>query len=74
MENPKALGFHQETTKDPIKQMETTEDSTDISRLVLYQTLFYLLAKLLQVSVTIQKFKIQDIILMCLEILLSKNT
>ena len=73
VENPKALGFHQETTKDLIKQMETMEDSTDISGLVLYQTLFYLLAKLLQVSVTIQKFKIQDVILMCLEILLSKH-
>ena len=73
VENPEALGFHQETTKDPIEQMETTEDSTDISGLVLYQTLFYLLEKLLQVSVTIQKFKIQDVILMCLEILLSKH-
>ena len=35
------------------------EDSTDISGLVLYQTLFYLLEKIL---VTIQKFKIQDVI------------
>ena len=35
------------------------EDSTDISGLVLYQTLFYLLEK---ISVTIQKFKIQDVI------------
>ena len=35
------------------------EDSTDISGLVLYQTLFYLLKKIL---VTIQKFKIQDVI------------
>ena len=42
MENPEALGFHQETMKDPIEQMETMEDSTDISGLVLYQTLFYL--------------------------------
>ena len=73
MENPEALGFHPETMKDPIEQKETMEDSTDISGLVLYQTLFYLLGKLLQVSVTIQKFKIQDIILMCLEILLSKH-
>ena len=73
MENPEALGFHQETMKDPIEQTETTEDSTDISGLVLYQTLFYLLEKLLQVSVTIQKFKIQDVILMCLQILLSKH-
>ena len=37
MENPEALGFHQE-------QMETTEDSTEIQGLVLYQTLYYLLA------------------------------
>ena len=59
MENPEALGFHQETTKDPIHQTETTEDSTDISGLVLYQTLFYFLEKIL---VTIQKFKIQDVI------------
>ena len=73
MENPEALGFHQETMKDPIERTETMEDSTDISGLVLYQTLFYLLEKLLQVLVTIQKFKIQDIILMYLEILLSKH-
>ena len=73
MENPEALRFHQETMRDQIKQTETTEDSTDISGFVLYQTLFYLLEKLLQVLVTIQKFKIQDVILMCLEILLSKH-
>ena len=67
MENPEALGFHQEQT-------ETMEDSTEIPGLVLYQTLFYLLEKfLLQVSVTIQKFKIQGVILMCLAILLSKH-
>ena len=80
VENPKVLGFHQE-------QMETMEDSTEISGkiriqsqdsipgLVLYQTLYYLLdvfhpkfSKVkdkrkekffLQVSVIIQKFKIQ---------------
>ena len=46
MENPEALGFHQETTKDPIEQTETTEDSTEIQGLVLYQTLFYLLKKI----------------------------
>ena len=59
MENPWALGFHQEPMKDPIEQMETTEDSTDISGLVLYQTLFYFIysRKLLQVSVTIQNSK-----------------
>ena len=67
MENPEALGFHQEQT-------ETTEDSTEIPGLVLYQTLFYLLEKfLLQVLITIQKFKIQVIILMSLAILLSKH-
>ena len=33
----RALGFHQE-------QMETTEDSTEILGLVLYQTLYYLLS------------------------------
>ena len=43
MENPEALGFHQETTEDPIEQMETMEDSTEIQGLVLYQTLFHLL-------------------------------
>ena len=54
--------------------METTEDSTDISGLVLYQTLYFIYSiKLLQVSVTIQKFKIQVVILMCLGILLSKH-
>ena len=26
VENPKELGFHHETMKDPIEQMETTED------------------------------------------------
>ena len=36
MENPEALGFHQEQT-------ETMEDSTEIPGLVLYQTLYYLL-------------------------------
>ena len=69
MENPQALGFHQE-------QMETMEDSTEIPGLVLYETLYYLLDQfypkfskvedkrkekfLLQVSVIIQKFKIQS--------------
>ena len=69
MENPEALGFHQE-------QMETMEDSTEIPGLVLYQTLYYLLDVfypkfskvedkrkenfLSQVSVIIQKFKIQS--------------
>ena len=31
---------------EKIEQTETTEDSTDISGLVLYQTLFYLLEKI----------------------------
>ena len=43
MENPEALGFHQE-------QMETMKDSTEIPGLVLYQTLFYLLEKILTTS------------------------
>ena len=46
------------------------EDSTDISGLVLYQTLFYLLEK---ISVTIQNSKFKTLSLMCLEILLSKH-
>ena len=46
MENPEALGFHQETMINPIKQTETMEDSTDILGLVLYQTLFYLVEKI----------------------------
>ena len=37
VENPEALGFHQEQT-------EMTEDSTEIPGLVLYQTLYYLLS------------------------------
>ena len=45
VDNLEALGFHQETTEDPIEQTETTEDSTEIPGLVLYQTLFYLLEK-----------------------------
>ena len=45
--------------EDPIEQTETTEDSTEILGLVLYQTLFYFIysRKLLQVSVTIQNTK-----------------
>ena len=41
MENPEALGFHQETTKEPRQQTETTENSTKTSGLVLYKTLHY---------------------------------
>ena len=82
MENPEALGFHQEQT-------ETMEDSTEIPGLVLYQTLYYLLDVfhpkfskvkdkrkekfLLHVLVIIQNSKSKVIILMCLAILLSKH-
>ena len=74
--------------KHPTEQTETMEDSTDISRLVLYQTLYYLLGvfyskfskveeekrkSLLQVSVIIQNSKSKVVILMCLAILLSKH-
>ena len=38
------------------------EDSTDISRLVLYQTLFYLLEKITTSFGYNTKFKIQDVI------------
>ena len=41
MENPEALGFHQETTKESRQQTETMENSTEIPGLVLYQTLHY---------------------------------
>ena len=61
MENPEALGFHQEMTKDPINQRKT-EDSTDISGLVLYQTLFYLLEKIATSFGYNTKFKILDVI------------
>ena len=81
MENPKALGFHQETTKESRQETEMMENSTKTSGLVLYKTLHYFstklknlifkLRKLLQISVT--KFKIIDVILMCLEILLYKH-
>ena len=73
MENPEAVGFHQEAMKDPIQQMETMEDSTEISGLVCIKPYFIYSRKFLQVLVTIQKFKIQVIILMCLKILLSKH-
>ena len=41
VENPEALGFHQETMKHPIEQKETTEDSSDprigfVSNLILF--------------------------------------
>ena len=57
-----ALGFHQETTKDSIQQPEMTEDATDISGLVLYRTLFYLLEKITTSFGYNTKFKIQDVI------------
>ena len=41
MENPEALGFHQETMKESTQQTETMEKSTEIPGLVLYQTLHY---------------------------------
>ena len=41
MENPEALGFHQETMKESRQRTETTENSTEIPGLVLYQTLHY---------------------------------
>ena len=56
------LVFHPETTVNPIKQMKTMEDSTDISGLVLYQTLFYLLEKITTSFGYNTKFKIQDVI------------
>ena len=69
MENPEALGFHQEQT-------ETTEDSTEISGLVLYQTLFIYSRKYSYYKFRLQykNSKSKVIILMCLEILLMKNT
>ena len=77
MENPEALGFHQEqmeTTEDPIEQTETMEDSKEIPGLVLYQTLFYFFLRKITTSFSYNtKFKIQVIILMCLTILLSKH-
>ena len=53
MENPEALGFHQEQT-------ETTEDSTEIPGLVLYQTLFYLLKKKILTTSFSYNTKIQN--------------
>ena len=41
MENPEALGFHQETTKESRQRTETTENLTEIPGLLLYQTLHY---------------------------------
>ena len=43
MENPEALGFHQETVKESTQQAEMTENSTEIPGLVSYQTLHYFL-------------------------------
>ena len=73
MENPEALGFHQETTKDPIEQMETMEDSTEIQGLVLYQTLFTRENFYYNFQLQYKNSKRQVVILMCLEILLSKH-
>ena len=62
MENPEALGFHQETTKDPIKQKEKWKIQQTFQDWFCIKPYFIYLRKLLQVSVTIQKFKIQDVI------------
>ena len=62
-----------ETMEDPIEQMETMEDSTEIPGLVLYQTLFYFLKKINTSFGYNTRFKIQVVILMCLTILLSKH-
>ena len=84
VENPQALGFHQEQTWKQWKIQQKYQKKSgfkrkNISGLVLYQTLCYLLDAfhlksskvedkgkekfLLQVSVTIQKFKIQKSLL-----------
>ena len=47
MENPEALGFHQETMKESTQQMETMKNSTEIPGLVLYQTLHYFFTRTL---------------------------
>ena len=41
MENPEALGFHQETMKELRQQTETMENSMKTSGSVLYKTLHY---------------------------------
>ena len=41
MENPEALGFHQETMKESRQQTEMMENSAKIPGLVLYQTLHH---------------------------------
>ena len=46
MENPEALGFHQETTKESRQQTEMTENLAKTSGLVLYKTLHYFSTKL----------------------------
>ena len=50
MENPEALGFHRETTKESTQQTEMMENSTEIPGLVSYQnfTLFLLYALVLE--------------------------
>ena len=53
MENPEALGFHQETTKESTQQMETMENSTEIPGLVSYQTLHYFLVSKLYIIFTL---------------------
>ena len=46
MENPEALGFHQETMKESRQQTEMTENLAKTSGLVLYKTLHYFITKL----------------------------
>ena len=46
MENPEALGFHQETTKESRQQTEMMENLAKTSELVLYKTLHYFITKL----------------------------
>ena len=53
MENPEALGFHQETMKESTQQTETTENSTKITGLVSYQTLHYFLVSKLYIIFTL---------------------
>ena len=53
MENPEALGFHQETMKESTQQMEMMENSTEIPGLVSYQTLHYFFISKLYIIFTL---------------------
>ena len=46
MENPEALGFHQETMKESRQRTEMTKNLVNTSGLVLYKTLHYFITKL----------------------------